>query len=465
MEQPAPFEHRLRVAPEGPGVYIMKDARGGVLYVGKASSLRNRVRSYFGSPAGLPPKIQRMVSKVSDFDFIVTNSEAEALILECNLIKRFRPPYNARLKDDKNYPYIKIDLKEDFPLVYITRKVLLDGARYFGPFATAWSVRRTLDLLKKLFPYRSCTRSITGKDPRPCLDYYIHRCVGPCIGAASKEEYRQVIQQVIQFLEGRTEGVVEELRRSMLEAAERQEFERAAVLRDQVQAIQRVTQEQQIRVSFVPQTDLDAVAMTSGKDQSWVEAFFIRQGKLVGRDHFMMEGTQDDTPGAVLAEFVKQFYDSASYIPPQILLQHPLEEQALIRQWLRERRGGPIQLRAPQRGSLRRLVDMVAQNAVQGLEQMRVKWLGNASALEQALEELQEALNLPRPPQRIECYDISNIQGTSPVGSMVVFEGGRPKPAHYRRFQVRGVPGINDYAMMHEVLRRRFKRLGTLRPF
>lgn len=314
------FDYRLKVTPARPGVYLLKDARGNVLYVGKASSLRNRLRSYFGSPYGLTPKIQRMVSKVADFEFIVTDSDAEALILECNLIKRLRPLYNARLKDDKNYPYLKIDLREEFPQVYITRRVAPDGARYFGPFATTWSVRRTLDLLKKLFPYRSCTRSITGRDPRPCLDYYIHRCVGPCIGAATKEEYHRVIQQVIWFLEGRTEEVVEELRRRMEEAAEALEFERAAVLRDQIKAIQRVTEEQRIKVSFLSGEDIDAIALAQAGDEAWVEAFFIRQGKLIGRDHFMMEGTQDYPPGRVLAEFVKQFYDSASCIPPLSLI-------------------------------------------------------------------------------------------------------------------------------------------------
>jgi excinuclease ABC subunit C len=441
-----------------PGVYLFKDASSLILYVGKAANLRNRVRSYFGSTLGLTSKIRRMVERAADFECFITSTESEALILENTLIKRHRPPYNTRLRDDKTYPYIKIDLKEEFPLVSFTRRVLDDGAHYFGPFARAYSVRRTLDLLKKLFPYRSCTKVITGADPRPCLEYFIHRCVAPCVGYASKEEYRSVIDQVLLFLQGNTETVVRQLKVQMNAAADGLEFERAARLRDQIQAIQRVTEEQ--KVVTTRSEDLDVIAMKQEKDEAWVEAFFIRKGRLIGRDHFTMDGTHDEPEGRVLASFVKQFYDRASFIPPRILLQHQMEEAEPIRTWLEAKRGGRVALVVPVRGEKRRLVSMVAENAAQGLAQSRDRRLAGQDAMETAMRELQEALNLPRPPRRIECYDISNIRGTDAVGSMVVSVDGQPKPVHYRRFKVRTVEEIDDYAMMREVLRRRFSKLA-----
>ncbi len=426
--------------------------------MGKAASLRHRVRSYFAPSAQLPPKFRKMLDRVESYEYIVTDSEQEALILENNLIKRHKPRYNVRLKDDKSYPYIKIDLTEDFPQVYFTRRREDDGARYFGPFASASSVRKTLDLLKKLFPYRSCTKTITGKDPRPCLDYYIHRCVGPCIGAASREEYAEVIQQVVLFLEGKHEKVVRDLKEKMKSSAEQLEFERATILRDQVRAIERVSEQQKAVSAKI--LDEDVVAMARGKDEGWVEVFFIREGKLIGRDHFMMEGIRDENDEHVMASFIKQFYDNASYIPPHFLLQHSPEEISLIHAWLEDKRGSRVDLRVPQMGDKKRLVNMVAQNAAQGLEQLRVKWMADTDAVASAMEQLKEELNLPRLPQRIECYDISNIQGTNPVGSMVVFEGGQAKKAHYRRFQIKTVTGIDDYSMMQEMLRRRFRRSG-----
>ncbi len=463
MPQPDLFEHRLRVTPEKPGVYIMKDAQNTVLYVGKANILRNRLRSYFGSLTGQPPKIRRMVSQLADFEFIVTDTEAEALILENTLIKRYKPHFNARLKDDKTYPYLKIDLTEDFPRVYITRQVAQDGARYFGPFATASSVRQTMDLIKKLFPYRSCTKTITGKDPRPCLEYYIHRCVAPCSGLATREDYAQVIRQVMLFMEGNTEAVTRELRRKMSAAADEMQFERAAVLRDQIRGIDRVVEEQQVKVEANPGGDTDIIAMAQGANETWVEVFFIRRGKLIGRDHFFMEGTQDEGPELVMSHFIRQFYQSALVIPPTILLQHAPEDRELIRDWLKERRGGALQLICPQRGQRKKLLDIVAENAVQGLAQHRVKWLNNSDVIQQAMGELQEELSLPALPLRMECYDISHVQGTNLVGSMVVFQDGRPKPAHYRRFQIKTVAGVDDYASMQEMLRRRFKRLADAR--
>ena len=450
---------RLRATPTGPGVYIMRSGAGDVLYVGKAANLRSRLRSYFGSAAGMAPKIRNMVGRIADFEYVVTETEAEALILENTLIKRHKPQYNARLKDDKTYPYIKIDLNEDFPQVYFTRRVKDDGARYFGPFASAGSVRTTMSLLKKLFPYRSCTKVITGTDPRPCLEYYIHRCIAPCIGVASKEEYREVVQQVILFMEGKTERVLRDLKKGMTAAADNLEFERAGLLRDQTRAIERVNENQ--KVVSQGGEDQDVVALATTRSEAWVEVFFIRHGKLTGRDHFLMEGTQDDEPSEITGQFLKQFYDTAPYVPREILLQHqPTEDASLIEEWLTKKRGRRVALREPERGAKRRLVQMVADNATQGLQQRAVKWLADTNNLQQAMEEVAEALNLPRPPQRMECYDISNIQGTNPVGSMVVFEDARPKTSHYRRFQIRSVEGVDDYAMMQEMLRRRFRRLS-----
>jgi len=457
------FERRLRNAPNRPGVYIMKDVRGNVLYVGKASVLSNRLRNYFGSPANLPNKIRRMLGQLDDFECIVTDTEAEALILENTLIKRHKPRYNARLKDDKTYPYLKIDLAEDFPKVYITRKVAKDGGRYFGPFATAGTVRQTMDLIKRLFPYRSCTKAITGKDVRPCLEYYINRCVAPCTGLASKEDYAKVINQVTLFMEGDTEAVTTDLRTNMEKASEELEFERAAVLRDRMRSVQKVADEQQIKVDANPISDMDVIAFTQSDSDTWVEVFFIRHNKLVGRDHFFMDGAQDELPGLVMGQFIKQFYQSASAIPPRILLQHPLEEEELIGDWLRDLRGGAVRLVLPQRGQHKKLIDMVAENARQGLEHHRVRWLDNTDVIHGAMAELQEELSLPTDLRRMECYDISHIQGTNTVASMAVFEDGKPKSSEYRRFKIKTVEGVDDFESMREVLRRRFKRMADAR--
>ena len=449
---------QVKATPTKPGVYIFRDASGKVIYVGKAAGLRSRVRSYFADSSTLTLKGRHLASRIAQYEYVVTDSEGEALILENTLIKRYKPKYNVRLKDDKTYPYIKIDLEEEFPRVYFTRRREDErGARYFGPFASASSVRRTLDLIKKLFPYRSCTKNITGVDPRPCLDYYIHRCVGPCIGAASQGEYREVIDQVILFLEGKHETIVKDLTARMHQAADGLQFERAAALRDQVRAIDRVSQTQ--KVHSLRLKDEDYIALSRGQDEAWIEIFFVRAGKTVGRDHFIMEGTQDEGDAQIMAGFIKQFYDSASYVPPLLLLQHTPEDSGLITEWLEGRRGRKVQMKVPRRGDRRKLLQMVAANAEQGLAQRHVKWLADADAITGAMSELQEYLNLPDLPRRMECYDISNIQGSNPVGSMVVFEDGKPKPAHYRKFKIKTVEGIDDYSMMQEMLRRRFRRL------
>ena len=459
--KPLGFAGRLKATPTQPGVYLMRDVKGDVIYVGKAASLRNRLRSYFQTPSGKEIKVQRMMGRIADFEYVVTETESEALILENLLIKRHRPFYNIRLKDDKTYPYIKIDLNEEFPQLYFTRRVLADGARYFGPFASAGSVRKTMDLLKKLFPYRSCTKVITGTDERPCLEHYIHRCVAPCIGAVDRDEYREVIRQVIMFLEGDTDPILHDLQRKMRLASDSTEFERAAALRDQVRAIESVTENQKIASSKDENEDVLALAADQG--EVWVEVFNIRRGKLVGRDHFIMEGGEGEEPPALLEGFVQQFYDDATAVPPALLVQHPMPNAALVEAWLTAKRGGRVAVRVPQRGEKRRLVAMVAENAQQGLVQRRIKWLSQSDQVLQAMGEIQEALSLPELPTRIECYDVSNIQGTNSVGSMVVFEDGRPKNSYYRRFQIKAVEGVDDYSMMQEMLRRRFKRLGGQR--
>ena len=455
------FDKRLRATPAEPGVYLMRDGSGKILYVGKAASLRHRLSSYFASSAGLPPKIRRMVTKLTDFEFIVTESEQEALILECNLIKEHQPPYNARLKDDKSYPFIKLDMTEEFPLVYVTRKVTDDGARYFGPYANATSVRRTLAVLKKLFPYRSCTKTITGTDDRPCLDYYIHRCVGPCIGAANKDEYGEIIDQVAMFLEGKTETIVNGIKTRMEKASEELEFERAAALRDQIQAIEKVHEGQ--KVLHLTSENVDIIAAAQGKRESWVEVFFIRKGKLIGRDNFLMHSTPDDDMDEVLSAFIKQFYDATPYVPPKLIVRQPISDSGAIEEWLTQKRQSKVQIHVPQRGEKRKLVRMVADNASQALEQLTIRRIHEETNNSSAMEELQEALSLPNMPRRIECYDISNTQGTNSVGSMVVFEDGKPKTSHYRRFKIKTVDGPDDYSSMKEVLTRRFKRLSESR--
>jgi len=454
----AALKARLSSLPTSPGVYMYKSATGEILYVGKAINLRNRVRSYF-RPRGQTNKIKQMLAQVVDWEIIVTGSELEALVLECNLIKKHRPKYNVRLRDDKNYPYIKVSVNEEWPRVYITRRIARDGARYFGPFTDSRSVWRTLDLLNKLFPYRTCHITITGTSPRPCLQYHIHRCLGPCIGAADHDEYMAVMEQVCLFLEGKHEEIVADLRRRMEAAAEDMEFERAAFIRDQIRAVEKVTERQ--RVLDAAMKDQDVIAFARANGDACVEVFFVRGGKLIGREHFLLEGTKDEDAKEIMTSFVTQFYNSAAYVPPEILLQNEVAEAEVIESWLRDKRGGhKVAVTVPRRGKSKKLVDLVATNAGEVLAQMRAKWLADEKKTSSALVELADYLDLEEPPARIECYDISNIQGTSSVGAMVVFENGQPANRAYRRFQIKTVEGANDFASLQEVLRRRFGRAG-----
>ncbi len=455
------FSTRLAAVPLQPGVYLHRDSAEKVLYVGKSASLRNRLRSYFGSKKNLDAKTLELVSRIDDFEYIVTESEQEALLLENSLIKEHKPKYNIRLKDDKTYPYIKVDLSEDFPRVYVTRRTANDGARYFGPFASAGSVRKTLDLLKRLFPYRSCTKAITGNDSRPCLEYHIKRCVAPCTGYASRVDYSEVIAQVVMFLEGNTKEVVLNLKTTMLEASDNLEFERAGALRDRLKAIEKVYEGQ--NVVGLGREDLDVIGAAYGGEEAWVEIFFIRQGKLIGRDHFTMSGTREEDGHEILARFIEQFYSSASHVPRRILVPETISGKEMIASWLQTKRSGPVEIAIPQRGAKRRLINMVTTNAAQGLEQLKLKWISDSTRMETAMSELQEELNLPQPPQRIECYDVSHIQGTNTVASMSVFQDGKPLSSNYRRFKIKSHSGNDDFASMREVLTRRFKRLKNAR--
>jgi excinuclease ABC subunit C len=446
---------QLQALPSEPGIYLFKDGDGDVIYVGKAGNLKNRVRSYFGSPSKLASKIQQLVSRIEDFEFVVTNSEQEALILESTMIKKHSPQYNVRLKDNKSFPYLKIDVGSDWPVVSITRRVEKDGARYFGPFASAGSVRKTLRLIKRIFPFRSCDKYIDGKDKRPCLDYYIRRCLAPCVGAVEKHEYDDAINQVILFLEGKEEVVLRELKVRMQTAASQLKFEKAALLRDQIEAIEDVLEGQKIATSL--RGEKDVIGLAQNENQAYVELFSIRNNKLIGQDHFVMEGTQGESPEEIMTSFVKQYYASASYVPRLILLQHPVDEPLVLSEWLEQQRKGRVELQVPQRGAKKKLVDSAVENAVRGLELAQVKEM-KMEVVSAGLRELKQNLHLPRMPRRIECYDVSNIQGALAVGSMVVLEKGWPRPAHYRRFRIKTVAGADDYAMIQETLRRRFKR-------
>lgn len=459
--------------PHKPGIYVMKDAQGVILYVGKAVSLFNRVRSYFQESTDLSPKNRSMVARVEDIEFLVVRNEVEALVLESNFIKQYRPKYNVLLRDDKSYPYIKVALSEDFPRIYRVRSFARDGNRYFGPYTNSGAVDSTLDLLNKLFAFRTCRYDASAWAPpaeyeaswkqkllpRPCTQYFIHRCIAPCVGYATREEYEAVIRQVILFLEGKHDEVVKHLQATMEEAAEQLNFEEAARIRDRIKAVERILEKQRI-ISTEGQDDQDVIALASQDDETCAQVFFFRNGKLIGREFFLLQGTRESSPGEIMRSFFQQFYESVPHIPVDILVEADPEDKTALQAWLKEKRGGAVTISEPKRGEKRRLVEMVKQNAQEVLEQQRIKWLSDSQKTQLALEELQEALNLAAPPQRIECYDISNTQGTNSVGAMVVFEGGRPKNSEYRRFKIKTVEGANDFASHQEVLRRRFRKAG-----
>lgn len=452
------LQHKLDTLPTRPGVYLMLNEAGEIIYVGKAINLRNRVRSYFQKSASHPPKVQVMVEHITDLEYIITDSEMEALILENNLIKKHSPRYNVRLKDDKTYPYIKVTVQETFPQVLMVRKRLNDGARYFGPFTDVTAVKQTLTFLRTLFPIRSCRKNIQeGAQDRPCLNYHIGRCLAPCAGLVSKETYGEMIAEVLLFLEGRLERLIPDLEAKMQKASKDLEFEKAARLRDQIHSLQALQEKQKIVAQHGE--DQDFVGYARVGELACVQVFFVRSGKLIGRDHFLLECSMEEEEGEILRSFLQQFYEEASYIPREVFTPLFLEEPELLESWLGSLRGSRVYLRTPQRGPKKQLVDLVVRNAQVVLEETRSRDAYKRKALETALDELQDLLDLPEPPRRIEAFDISNLQGSHVVASMVVWENGALKSDDYRRFRIKGVEGApNDYEAMREVVTRRFKR-------
>ncbi|MCL4870481.1 MAG: excinuclease ABC subunit UvrC [Anaerolineae bacterium] len=453
--EPSPrIKEILDNLPARPGVYLHKDKDGKIIYIGKAVNLRGRVRSYFQANVD-SYKTHKLRQQISDIEIIITDSELEALLLEMNLIKKHQPRYNIRLKDDKRYPYIKIHWADPFPKVTVTRRMEKDGSRYFGPYTSAWAVYQSLDLLRKVFPYLTCDRVITGQDERACLYYDIKLCNGPCIGAVNQAEYRGMIQQLMDFLNGRSDGVMKEIQKKMGAAAEALDFEKAAQYRDKLKAIERIVEKQ--KVIAAADTDQDVIAFARVDGDACVQVFFIRQGKLIGREYFLLENTEDEQDSAILQEFLTQFYDEAAHIPQELLLPHAIEEAQIIEQWLRQKRTSKVTLQVPQRGKKKELVEMAARNAEDTLATLRQQWAADQSQHVTAMSELQEALNLPRPPSRLECYDISHTQGEQTVASMVVFVQGVARKSDYRRFNIQTV-GNDDYGAMREALTRRFQR-------
>lgn len=456
---PAPpdFTRRLSALATEPGVYLMKDANGTIIYVGKAMSLRNRVRSYFQSTRAMEPKTRELVNHIADFEVIRTDTATEALILENELIKRYQPKYNVLLKDSKTYPYIRIT-NEEWPRVISTRLVVKDGSHYFGPYTSASSAYKTINLLNRLFPYRKCDKTITGNE-EVCLYYHMHQCTAPCIGAVSHDDYMKAIDAAAMFLSGRGDEIISGLEADMHEAADALNFERAAETRDRIKAVQHVLERQKIVSGTETNADIIAISQGPGGDAG-AQVGFLRNGKILGSEFFQLTAQINDSPTEIITAFISQFYEDAALYPPRLILQHPVPEsdQPLLEDWLSDKRGGRVHIHVPQRGQLRELVAMVAKSAEENLEQARIKFLTDEMKTTAALTDLATALDLPRMPRRIECYDNSNIQGSSPVAAMVVFEDGKPARKEYRRFTIKTVIGPDDFASMYEIISRRFRR-------
>ncbi len=448
------IEEILDNLPKRPGVYLHKDLNDRVIYIGKTVNLRQRVRSYFAKNVD-SFKTRRLRDQIVDIEIITTDSDLEALLLEMTLIKKHKPHFNIRLKDDKRYPYIKVHWADPFPKVTVTRRMVRDGSRYFGPYTSVWAVHQTLDLLRRIFPYLTCDRTITGTDVRACLYLDIKLCNAPCIGNVNQDEYRAMIKLLMDFLSGRSDGIIKDLERNMQKAAGELDFEKAAVHRDQLKAIDNVVAKQ--KVISAANTDQDVIAFAREQGDACVQVFFIRHGKLIGREYFLLEGTEDEEEAEILGDFLTQFYDEAAHIPKEVLLPHEVEEARIIEQWLKQKRSTKVTISVPRRGKKKQLVQMAATNAADTLATLRQQWAADRSKHVTAMSELQESLDLERPPARIECYDISHTQGAQTVGSMVVFVQGAPRKSDYRRFNVRTV-GNDDYGAMKEVLSRRFQR-------
>lgn len=448
------IEEKLKLLPEKPGVYIMKDSSGKIIYVGKAVILKNRVRQYFQNQANQIPKVRTMVKHIADFEYIVTDTELEALILECNLIKKHKPKYNILLKDDKNYPYIKITVNEDYPRILFTRRVEMDGAKYFGPYSSAFAVRETIKLLRHMFPLRSCNRNIErdiGKC-RECLYYHIGLCSAPCTGRISKDDYRKLVDDAVMFLEGKHDVLLRKLKEEMEIAAQNMEFEKAAKLRDQIYGIEKTSEKQKIISTSCE--DQDVISMARSADDACIQVFFIRDGKVSGREHYFMKNTDDMNRSDIMSSFIKQFYDGAPYIPKEIITDVDMDEKHVLAEWLSNKRGNKVVISVPLRGKKKELVDMVYENALESLKNdinLKMKRQKN-----DAVSELSKMLGLEYA-ERIEAFDISNIRGTDNVASMVVFVDGKPHKSSYRKFNIKTVEGQDDYGSMREVISRRIK--------
>jgi len=444
---------KLSHLPDKPGVYLMKDSHGRIIYVGKAVNLKNRVRSYFQASRGHSPKTLALVSRIADLEFIVTASEIEALILECNLIKKHRPKYNISLRDDKSFPYVKVTVNEPYPQVYVTRRVTKDGARYFGPYTDAGAVHETIALVRRLFPLRTC-RKLDA--PRPCLQHHIKRCLAPCAGKVDEATYGAMIRAVCLLLEGRADDVVKDLRRRMAKAAAGLAFEEAARLRDQLAAVEKVIEKQSVVTGA---GDQDAVGLASSAAGACAQVFFVRGGKLVGREHFLLAGDEGEEEAEVLAAFVKQYYSQAAFIPREVLLPLPLPERELLADWLSGMKGARVRVEAPRRGTKRDLVTMAAANAAAVLAEQAARLAADTARTAGAAAALGERLGLAAPPGRIECFDVSHIQGAETVASMAVFVDGAPAKGEYRRYRLKTAEGKpDDYRALQEALERRYRR-------
>lgn len=454
------IEEELKKLPSKPGVYLMHDERDAIIYVGKAISLKNRVRQYFQSSRNKGVKIEQMVTHIARFEYIITDSELEALVLECNLIKEHRPKYNTMLMDDKAYPFIKVTVQEDFPRVLFARQMYKDKAKYYGPYTSAAAVKDTIDLIHKLYGIRTCNRQLPkmqGKE-RPCLNYHIHQCPAPCQGYISKEEYGESVKKVLHFLNGNYAPILKELEEKMQQAAEEMEFEKAIEYRELLGSVKKIAQKQKITNSDME--DKDVIAMAKDREDAVVQVFFIRDGRLIGRDHFCLHIAADDKKEEILAAFVKQFYAGTPYIPREIMMQYEIGEAEVIESWLSERKGQKVHICVPKKGEKEKLVELAQKNAKMVLDQDKERIRREEGRTIGAMKEIAGLLNLPEI-SRVEAYDISNISGFQTVGSMVVFEKGKPKRSDYRKFRIRGVQGADDYASMEEMLTRRLSHYET----
>ncbi|SHH58238.1 excinuclease ABC subunit UvrC [Clostridium grantii] len=451
------FQYHIKNLPEKPGVYIMKNSKGEIIYIGKAKILKNRVSQYFRSQKNSPEKVKAMVKNISEFEYIITDSEMEALILECNLIKKHRPRYNILLKDDKHYPFIKITINEDFPRVFVSRMRVRDGAKYFGPYPSQGAVYETLELIKKIFPIRTCRRVIKedGPETRPCLNYYINLCKAPCAKKISKEDYKEIIKSIMDLLTGKDNNIIKELEINMNKAAEELDFEKAAEFRDKIAAIEKIRESQKIILSNFDNEDF--INIYSEGNITCAQIFFVREGKIIGNEHFIIENILELDEEEIIDNFIKEFYSGTAFIPKNIYVPF-LKETDLLEEWLSAKRKAKVGIKIPQMGDKKKLLNMVGINAKNTFNNFKLKLLKEKHQGESVLLELSKLVNLENLPERIEAYDISNIQGVDSVGTMVVFEGGKPKNSDYRRFKIKSVKGADDYQSMYEILHRRFKR-------